>query len=279
LKMAMPSSPPRCIGIVSRGRPDDILAVKKLSDFISERGVEVLIGEDTARKLNVEGTKIEDMDDANLIICVGGDGTILRTLHFLRQSIPILGVNMGGLGFLTEVQPSDVFVVLEKILAGNYEVEEEERLSVSISAKERIPFAMNEAVVITSKPGKMLHFAILINGEEFERLRADGVVFATPTGSTAYAMSAGGPIVDTGVKAMIVVPIAPFKLSARPLVLDIEKKVSVELLSEKDALLVIDGQFYRNVATNEHIEITRGEPALFVRVRPHLLKVKEKLWH
>ncbi|MCW7074288.1 MAG: NAD(+)/NADH kinase [Candidatus Methanospirare jalkutatii] len=277
--MAMPSSPPpRCIGIVSRGRPDDILAVKKLSDFISERGVEVLIGEDTARKLNVKGTKIEDMDDANLIICVGGDGTILRTLHFLRQSIPILGVNMGGLGFLTEVQPSDVFGVLEKILAGNYEVEEEERLSVSISTKERIPFAMNEAVVITSKPGKMLHFAILINGEEFERLRADGVIFATPTGSTAYAMSAGGPIVDTSVKAMIVVPIAPFKLSARPLVLDIEKKVSVELLSEKDALLVIDGQFYRNIATNEHIEITRGEPALFVRVRPHLLKVKEKLW-
>ena len=277
--MAMPSSPPRCIGIVSRGRPDDILAVKKLSDFISKRGVEVLIGEDTARKLNVKGTKIEDMDDANLIICVGGDGTILRTLHFLRQSIPILGVNMGGLGFLTEVQPSDVFGVLEKILAGNYEVEEEERLSVSISAKERIPFAMNEAVVITSKPGKMLHFAILINGEEFERLRADGVIFATPTGSTAYAMSAGGPIVDTSVKAMIVVPIAPFKLSARPLVLDIKRKVSVELLSEKDALLVIDGQFYRNVATNEHIEITRGEPALFVRVRPHLLKVKEKLWH
>ena len=277
--MAMPSSPPRRIGIVSRGRPDDIVAVKKLSDFISERGVEVLIGEDTARKLNVKGTRIEDMDDANLIICVGGDGTILRTLHFLRQSIPILGVNMGGLGFLTEVQPSDVFGVLEKILAGNYEVEEEERLSVSISAKERIPFAMNEAVVITSKPGKMLHFAILINGEEFERLRADGVIFATPTGSTAYAMSAGGPIVDTSVKAMIVVPIAPFKLSARPLVLDIEKKVSVELLSEKDALLVIDGQFYRNVATNEHIEITRGEPALFVRVRPHLLKVKEKLWH
>jgi len=276
--MAMPSSPPRCIGIVSRGRPDDILAVKKLSDFISERGVEVLIGEDTARKLNMKGTKIEDMDDANLIICVGGDGTILRTLHFLRQSIPILGVNMGGLGFLTEVQPSDVFVVLEKILAGNYEVEREERLSVSISAKERIPFAMNEAVVITSKPGKMLHFAILINGEEFERLRADGVIFATPTGSTAYAMSAGGPIVDTSVKAMIVVPIAPFKLSARPLVLDIKRKVSVELLSEKDALLVIDGQFYRNVATNEHIEITRGEPALFVRVRPHLLKVKEKLW-
>ena len=278
--MAMPSSPPpRCIGIVSRGRPDDILAVKKLSDFISERGVEVLIGEDTARKLNVKGTKIEDMNDANLIICVGGDGTILRTLHFLRQSIPILGVNMGGLGFLTEVQPSDVFGVLEKILAGNYEVEEEERLSVSISTQERIPFAMNEAVVITSKPGKMLHFAILVNGEEFERLRADGVIFATPTGSTAYAMSAGGPIVDTGVKAMIVVPIAPFKLSARPLVLDIERKVSVELLSEKDALLVIDGQFYRNVATNEHIEITRGEPALFVRVRPHLLKVKEKLWH
>ncbi|MCW3131413.1 MAG: NAD(+)/NADH kinase [Candidatus Methanospirare jalkutatii] len=278
--MAMPSSPPpRCIGIVSRGRHDDILAVKKLSDFISERGVEVLIGEDTARKLNVKGTKIEDMDDANLIICVGGDGTILRTLHFLRQSIPILGVNMGGLGFLTEVQPSDVFGVLEKILAGNYEVEEEERLSVSISTKERIPFAMNEAVVITSKPGKMLHFAILVNGEEFERLRADGVIFATPTGSTAYAMSAGGPIVDTSVKAMIVVPIAPFKLSARPLVLDIKRKVSIELLSEKDALLVIDGQFYRNVATNEHIEITRGEPALFVRVRPHLLKVKEKLWH
>ena len=141
-----------------------------------------------------------------------------------------------------------------------------------------MPYAMNEAVVVTSKPGKMLHFSILVDGDELEQLRADGVVFATPTGSTAYAMSAGGPIVDPKLNAAIIVPIAPFKLSARPTVVNIDTTINLELLGAKEAELVVDGQFYRKIGREDRISITRGEPAFFVKIRDkHFLRLHDKL--
>jgi NAD+ kinase len=214
----------------------------------------------------------------DLLVCIGGDGTILRTLHALKAPTPVLGINMGAIGFLAEVQPESSVSTLSKLLDG-FEVERKERLAVKIAgAAEAMPYAMNEAVVITSKPGKMLHFAILIDGEELEQLRADGVILATPTGSTAYAMSAGGPIVDPQVNATIIVPIAPFKLAARPTVVAITSEIRVELLERRDAELVIDGQFYRAIGKEERISITRGEPALFVNLQgKHFLKLRDKL--
>lgn len=267
---------PKRIGIVCKGRDEDVSVLDGLIESVEER-VEVILDEVTAHKLQKRGVKIEEMD-VDLLICIGGDGTILRTLHALKSPTPVLGINMGAIGFLAEVQPENSVSTLTGLLEG-FEVERKERLSAAISGeKEKMPYAMNEAVVITSKPGKMLHFAIFIDGEELERLRADGVIFATPTGSTAYAMSAGGPIVDPKVNATIIVPIAPFKLSARPTVVDINSEISLELLEMKDAELVIDGQFYRAIGKEERIIITRGEPALFVKVLgKHFLKLRDKL--
>jgi len=267
---------PKRIGIVCRGRDEDVLVLDRLIESVKER-VEVILDEATAHKLQKRGMKIEEMD-VDLLICIGGDGTILRTLHALKSPTPVLGINMGAIGFLAEVQPENSVSTLTSLLEG-FEVERKERLSAAITgAREKMPYAMNEVVVITSKPGKMLHFAIFIDGEELERLRADGVIFATPTGSTAYAMSAGGPIVDPKVNATIIVPIAPFKLSARPTVVDINSEISVELLEMKDAELVIDGQFYRAIGKEERISVTRGEPALFVKVwGKHFLKLRDKL--
>ncbi|MBK5190118.1 MAG: NAD(+)/NADH kinase [Methanosarcinales archaeon] len=267
---------PKRIGIVCRGRDEDVLVLDRLIESVKER-VEVILDEATAHKLQKHGMKIEEMD-VDLLICIGGDGTILRTLHALKSPTPVLGINMGAIGFLAEVQPENSVSTLTSLLEG-FEVERKERLSAAITgAREKMPYAMNEVVVITSKPGKMLHFAIFIDGEELERLRADGVIFATPTGSTAYAMSAGGPIVDPKVNATIIVPIAPFKLSARPTVVDINSEISVELLEMKDAELVIDGQFYRAIGKEERISVTRGEPALFVKVwGKHFLKLRDKL--
>jgi len=267
---------PKRIGIVCKGRDEDVSVLDGLIESAEER-VEVILDEATAHKLQKRGVKIEEMD-VDLLICIGGDGTILRTLHALKSPTPVLGINMGAIGFLAEVQPENSVSTLTGLLEG-FEVERKERLSAAITgAKAKMPYAMNEAVVITSKPGKMLHFAIFIDGEELERLRADGVIFATPTGSTAYAMSAGGPIVDPKVNATIIVPIAPFKLSARPTVVDINSEISLELLEMKDAELVIDGQFYRAIGKEERIIITRGEPALFVKVLgKHFLKLRDKL--
>ncbi|RZN39615.1 MAG: NAD(+) kinase [Methanophagales archaeon ANME-1-THS] len=267
---------PKRIGMVCRGRAEDITLLGRLINALEEQ-VEVILDAETAAMLKRPGMKIGEMD-VDLLVCIGGDGTILRALHALQKPTPILGINMGAIGFLAEVQPEESVSVLTRLLEG-FEVEQKERLAVRIQGvKEEIPYAMNEAVVITSKPGKMLHFAIFIDGLELEKLRADGVIFATPTGSTAYAMSAGGPIVDPQVDATIIVPIAPFKLSARPTVVDIQSEISFALLELKDAELVVDGQFYRPIGKGERISITRGEPALFVRIwNKHFLKLRDKL--
>jgi len=273
---------PKHIGIVCKGKEEDILVVKRLVEALDDR-IEIVLDAATAYKLQTPGLgmKIEAMD-VDLMICIGGDGTILRTLHALKDQTPILGINMGAIGFLAEINARESVSTLMKLLEG-FEVERKERLSVTIAGseekeKEKIPYAMNEAVVITSKPGQMLHFATFIDGRELDRLRADGIIFATTTGSTAYAMSAGGPIVDPVVGATIIVPIAPFKLSARPTVVDINSVISLELMKTKGANLVIDGQFYRAIGKDEEIIITRGEPALFVKILgTHFLKFREKL--
>ncbi len=261
---------PRHIGFVCRGESRDISVLKALIECIREReggeGFEVVLDPDSAYKLGMQmqGQRISDMD-VDLLICVGGDGTILRTLHYLKRPTPVLGVNTGTIGFLARVQPENAVSTLRNLILEGFNVEMRQRLSIRVMDEE-MPYAMNEAVVITSKPGKMLHFVIFVDGEELERLRADGVVFSTPTGSTAYAMSAGGPIVDPRVNATIIVPIAPFKLTARPTIVDIESEISLELLGTKDAELVIDGQFYRKMVKEEKISITKGEHALFVEI-------------
>ncbi len=267
---------PKSVGIVCKGRTEDVSVLTGLIGAIADK-VDIILDEATAHKLHKHGTKIEDMD-VDLLLCIGGDGTILRAVHALKAPIPVLGINTGAMGFLAEVQPENSVYTLTRLLEG-FETERKERLSVTVKGTaEKMPYAMNEAVLITSKPGKMLHFAIFIDDEELEELRADGVIFATPTGSTAYAMSAGGPIVDPKVNATIIVPIAPFKLSARPTVVDMNSEISLELLELKDAELVIDGQFYREIGKGERIRITRGEPAIFVKIGDtHFLKLRAKL--
>jgi len=314
--------------MVCRGKPGDDLVLSRLIECVERVGgerVEVVLDEETARrgrapglkkqekkqgKKQGQGTKIGEMS-VDFLVCVGGDGTILRTLHYLKGSTPVLGVNMGALGFLAAVQPEDAVSTLSGLLDRGFEVERRERLSVSVAESaagagagggrvgagegragagagagagkgekegEKVPYAMNEAVVVTSKPGKMLHFSISVDGDELEQLRADGVVFATPTGSTAYAMSAGGPIVDPKLNAAIIVPIAPFKLSARPTVVNIDTTINLELLGAKEAELVVDGQFYRKIGREDRISITRGEPAFFVKIRDkHFLRLHDKL--
>jgi NAD+ kinase len=267
---------PKRVGLTCKGRAEDISLCTGLIESITDK-VDVILDEATAHKLHKHGTSIAEMD-VDLLLCIGGDGTILRALHALKTPTPVLGINTGAIGFLAEVQPENSVSTLTRLLEG-FETERKERLSVTVEgATETMPYAMNEAVVITSKPGKMLHFAIFIDGEELEQLRADGVIFATPTGSTAYAMSAGGPIVDPKVNATIIVPIAPFKLSARPTVVDINSEIRFELLELKDAELVIDGQFYRAIGKGERIYITWGEPASFVKIGDaHFLKLRDKL--
>jgi len=221
---------------------------------------------------------VEEMD-VDFIVSIGGDGTILRTIHKMPDPKPILGINMGTVGFLVDVEPGDAVNTLEHLLLG-FEVDERSRLKITVDGRD-LPSATNEVAIITASPAKMLDFKITVDGSILEQLRADGMIFATSTGSTAYAMSAGGPIVDPRVDGIVLVPVAPFKLSARPWVIPGDSLIRVELtLPGKEALVVVDGQTMTSIYHEQVVIMSRAEvPARFVKASKDGFyeKVKTKL--
>jgi NAD+ kinase len=155
---------------------------------------------------------------------------------------------------------------LERVIAGEYNVEERAKLKVFIDDK-RLPDATNEVTVQTARIAKMIYLQILIDDELLEAFGADGVIVATPTGSTSYALSVGGPVLDPAVNAMVIAPLAPFKLAARPWVLPLEKKIGIKLLHKsKECKVVIDGESPQNVTIDSNIIVTGSEKkARFIR--------------
>jgi len=255
------------IGIISRCDRDDVLAlVKDIAAHLKSKAV-VLIDPRTAEKIQEKGTPVAGMRKAGaeFIISIGGDGTVLRGIQKMDDPLPVLGINMGTIGFLVDVNPEDALEVIDKVLSG-FEVEERSRLSIRVN-DEKLPPATNEMVIITASPAKMLSYRLFVDDSPLEEFRADGVVFATPTGSTAYAMSAGGPIVDPRVDGTVIVPLAPFKLSSRPWVVPAKSGIKVELtVPKKEAVLVIDGQYTRKIKEDDTIVITKADkPARFVK--------------
>jgi len=269
------------IGLISRCDREDVIAfVGNILAHLRPEA-EVLIDTKTAEKLRQKGTPMADMrkKGAEFIIAVGGDGTVLRGIQKMDDPLPVLGINMGTIGFLVDVNPEEAIEVIDRILSG-FEVEERSRLAIRVN-DEPLPPATNEVVVITANPAKILSYKIFVDKNQLEELRADGIVFATSTGSTAYAMSAGGPIVDPRVDGTVIVPLAPFKLSARPWVVPAESEIRMELtIPKKEAVIVIDGQYTRKINVDDKISITKAEkPARFVKTREDGFyeKVRSKL--
>ena len=259
-------------GIELAGEIVDFLMKEEIKVFLDPLIVNEL---DNYHDLSCDLSKM----DADMIIAIGGDGTILRTQSLINgKKIPIFGINMGTVGFLTEISPEETFHALKEVLAGNYFVEERTRLEVWHN-RDLMP-ALNEVVLMTRTPAKMLHIEIKVDDEIVEELRADGLIVATPSGSTAYSMSAGGPIVDPRVDAFIIVPICPFKLGSRPTVVSGESMIKVKLLREgKKAIAVIDGQYEEEINYLEEIVFRKStEYAYFVRLTKEFYrKVREKL--
>ncbi|WMW24788.1 NAD(+)/NADH kinase [Methanolobus sediminis] len=271
------------IGIVSRFDQQAALDMaRKIYDEFNSK-VEIFFSPKTGQHLGITENclPVDQMQAAGveLIISVGGDGTVLRNISKMDDPIPVLGINMGTLGFLVDVPPEDAIKDIADVLKG-FSYTERSRLSVHLNGQ-RLKDATNEIVLITARPAKILTFRIAVDDSEIEDMRADGIVVATPTGSTAYAMSAGGPIVDPRVDASIIVPIAPFKLSARPWIVPGNSTIKVEMtIPEKEAALVIDGQHSYNMVENDVVTVTRAEnPARFVSSSIHGFyeKVQSKL--
>jgi len=239
---------------------------------------EVVLESDLARVFGRNGMPLAHMK-ADVILAIGGDGTILRALQLSDSKV--LGINSGSLGFLAEVYAEEVDGYLERIVRGDYKVEERMRLKVTVDG-ERMFDCTNEAVVHTAHVAKIRHFEIRLGEEMVERVRADGVIVATPTGSTSYSMSAGGPIVVPGVDAIVVTAICPHTLAVRPLVLPSTSSVLVEPIPPwtDDVLVSFDGQVGTVIKPGGRLLVRRGEHSVhLIRLGPEgfFARMRKKL--
>jgi NAD+ kinase len=270
------------IGVVARFDVDKSVELAgKIVEFLIKKDVETLIDSNLSSKLTKYQNIASDLVDmdVDMVVAVGGDGTVLRTQGIINEKkIPLFGINMGAVGFLTEIDPPETFTALEQVLNGDYFVEK--RTQLQVWHNKELHKALNEVVLMTQKPAKMLHIEISVDDEVVEELRADGLIVATPSGSTAYSMSAGGPIVDPRVGAFIIVPICPFKLGARPTVVPNDSVIKVKFLREgKKAVAVIDGQFEEEINYMDEIVFKKADNyAYFVRLSKNFYRrVREKL--
>ncbi len=214
--------------------------------------------------------------DVDVIITVGGDGTILRTLQ--ATDAPVMGVNAGVLGFLTEVQPEGIKEAVRRLLKGDYQIARRVKLKIVLDGR-RLKDATNEAVIHTAHISKMRYFEVSVDGARATDMRADGIIVATPVGSTCYAMSVGSAIIDPRVDALVIAPIAPFRLAARPLVVPAKSKITVTITEPKECVMVIDGQEEVQMTGREKVLFTASEKkARFVTLQGDFYKnLEEKL--
>ncbi len=236
---------------------------------------EVLLEDAVAKALRLRGGSLEDIK-AEFILAIGGDGTVLRALQ--RTHERVLGINTGSVGFLAEGDYDSLDIVVNRLLSGDYHVEERLKLKVTVDGKRQYD-CVNEVVVHTSQVAKIRHYEIKVDGVVAEHVRADGLIVATPTGSTSYSMSVGGPILDPRVRAFVVAAIAPFKPSFHPFVVPHDSKIQVTFLRPRPGLLVLDGQVEIPLKGEEKVVMTESEkPAKLVRFGDNFYRrIHEKL--
>jgi NAD+ kinase len=268
--------PPRRIGaIVHPGRPAALDLGKKLAGWAAERGVELRTLHDERGCLGEDvpccGPK-EFPIGLDLVVVLGGDGTLLRALGLVVEAqVPVLGVNLGRLGFLTEIEPDSLQHSLEAVWSGHYRVERRTTLTARVIVSGEVVasnLAVNDVVLEKSARERLASLAVYLGDGLFARYAADGLIVATPTGSTAYSFSAGGPIVSPRMDALLLTSIAPHMVFNRSLVLNPDEVIRLEVLPESPPVVEsVDGRAVRQLEAGTLVEVSRGElPALLVRV-------------
>jgi NAD+ kinase len=241
-----------------------------IAQFMVRQGAEVTIEEATAQNTGLAGYPTLDVAgvgrDCDLAVVVGGDGTMLHIARELaRYSIPLIGINQGRLGFITDIPINDVHEVMGPMLAGDYEEEHRSMFEGCVvrpgAEGDEVIFealAMNDVVVSRGATSGMVELKVEIQGQFVANQRADGLIIASPTGSTAYALSAGGPILHPGIKGWVLVPIAPHTLSNRPIVLPDVSEITVEIVSGRDASVNFDMQSLASLLHGDRIRVRRS---------------------
>jgi len=266
-----PNSNFKTIGIISRPRRSNIAeVVPPLLQWLEKRGLQSVYDIETATVLKsryVGKTRHQVAQESDLLLVLGGDGTILAAAReAAHHDIPILPINMGSLGFLTSFTVEELYPALESALAGEAKVEERVLLQVErthngeLLTQQRV---LNDAVVHKGTLARMIEVELHIDGAFVCRYRADGLIVASPTGSTAYSLSAGGPIVQPGVASILITPICPHTLSDRPVVIQDSSKINLHLSQSSDSVfLTLDGQTGVPLQTGDCVRITRSAERL-----------------
>ncbi len=265
--------------IVHTGRADAVDVARAVAKRLMASGITVrLLAEESADLGVGEAVEVRSDTDAasgcEIAVVIGGDGTILRGAELTRSArTPVLGINLGHVGFLAEAEQDDVDTTVEAIIAGSYAVEERLTVDVAVTADGRRVgegWALNEATIEKAARQRMLEVVVEIDHRPLSRWGCDGVVFATPTGSTAYAFSAGGPVVWPEVEALLLVPISAHALFARPMVASPDSTLAVEVLadSEPGGVLWCDGRRRIDLPPGARVEVRRGaRPVRLARLR------------
>lgn len=254
------------IGIICKiGRPEPVEILKEFLPWLRNKGYEVFLDIETAGLLNMEGYSRSQIPSlADVIIVLGGDGTMLGIARLVGdRGVPILGVNLGGLGFITEVNRDEIFEAVEKVLAGSCSIEERIMLTAVVHRQgERIAdfVVLNDVVINKGALARIIDLETYINNSYVTTFKADGLIISTPTGSTAYSLSAGGPILYPTLNSIVLTPICPHTLTNRPIVLPDDFTVEIILRSEsEDVFLTLDGQVGFSLRKNNIIEVKKSE--------------------
>lgn len=239
-------------GFILHGERDRAAAITHdLATWLLDRGHDVRVPVEDAERLGLAEHGVSEdrfADGLDVAVSLGGDGTMLRTVELVApEGIPVIGINVGQLGYLTEVDPDGARMAIKRYLSGAYEIEERMLLSVRIEGRETSDHvALNEAVIEKTPSGHTVRLAVSVDGEYFTTYAADGLIVATPTGSTAYSFSARGPIVAPMHRCLVLTPVSPHMLFDRTLVLDPHSTLHLEVVGHRPATVSADG---RNLGT------------------------------
>ncbi len=258
----------RNIGIIGRmGSVRVLETIRRLKRYLIGRHLHVILEETIAEMLpghNLQTSSRKLLGEVcDLVIVVGGDGSMLGAARALAQhGVPVLGINRGSLGFLTDILPEQLESQISEVLAGQYTVEQRFLLEIEVR-REGVPIgqgdALNDVVLHPGKSTRMIEFELFIDGQFVYSLKADGLIIATPTGSTAYALSAGGPIMHPRLDAIVIVPMYPHTLSSRPIVVDADSELKVVIAEDMSIypLVSCDGQHHVTCAPGDTLHIQR----------------------
>src|SRR5687767_2221886 len=260
------------VGIVLKpNQPDALKTICELTVWLAERGITLLGGPEIEREriAHQTGCAVDEVEpeklaaSVDLVLVLGGDGTMIATARMMGdKEVPVLGVNFGGLGYLAEFRFEELYSALESILAGNYRLDKRVMLAVELHrANELITRnrVLNDVVINKSALARIIEIEAYLNQQFVNSFRADGLIVSTPTGSTAYNLSAGGPVIFPSMNAVVITPICPFTLSNRPIVVPDEAGIELRLKTENEEVaLTLDGQVGFALQVDDRIVIKKS---------------------